>query len=278
MKVNLAKSAGFCAGVSLAVKKALQAAQQNTSVFMLGDIVHNEIVVDKISEVGVLVVDKIDNIPAGATLLIRAHGASPQVFKKARERKLNIIDATCPMVADIHRAIIDLSNQGYPVAVIGDRGHDEVEGIIAQVPKAIVLDGMDDIKKVARNFQKLGVVVQSTQDIDYVASICEELKGNIKDLKFVNTICQPTKKHQEDIKTMPKQNDVMIIIGSEKSANTKRLVDISKKINPRTYRVMTDQDLQAEWFEGAKSVGVTAGASTPDETIEEVVNSLENDF
>jgi len=274
MKVNVATNAGFCAGVKIAVRKALAAAKDRPGkVYMLGDIVHNEIVVNDLASAGVKTVSSITKIPKGATILVRAHGAKPDVYQKARRRGLKIIDATCPMVADIHKAARDLHKRGFQVGIIGDKGHDEVVGIAGQVKNSIVLESAADCKKI-KGVKKIGLVVQSTQASSRIREILAGLVGQVEEIMFLDTVCLPTKKRQSEMKDLPNRNDVMIIIGSPASANTKRLVEISKKINPRTYRVMTSADIKKVWFRQAKSVGVTAGASTPDSVINKVVKNL----
>ncbi len=275
MKVNLAKSAGFCSGVKIAVRKALQAAKKYPGcVYMLGDIVHNEIVVEGLAEAGIKVVAKISEIPPRAVILIRAHGAVPKIYEAAKKRNLKIVDATCCMVADIHKEAIRITKQGLRVAIIGDKKHDEVEGIAGQIDKAIILPNKESVQSFPRGVQKIGVVVQSTQSEGDVKDVLGELFKRVREVYFVNTICNPTKQHQAEMETMPKENDVVIVVGSKTSANTKRLTKISRELNPKTYQVMTAEDLEKKWFRGAKSVGVTAGASTPDSVIKDVVGAL----
>ena len=163
MKINVAKHAGFCAGVSIAVRKALVAAAHPGEVYMLGDIVHNELVVQQLQAAGVRVVASVAAIPRRATILIRAHGAEPRIYAQARRRGLKIIDATCPMVADIHKEARRLARRKYQVAIIGDAGHDEVLGIAGQVKKAVILSAPSEVsRKLPAKVKKMGVVVQST--------------------------------------------------------------------------------------------------------------------
>jgi 4-hydroxy-3-methylbut-2-en-1-yl diphosphate reductase len=274
MKVKLAASAGFCTGVQLAVKKALAAAAKYPGkVYMLGDIVHNEMVVEKIDRAGVKVVQKITAIPKGSVILLRAHGAEPNVYKQARARRLKIIDATCPLVAEIHKAAKEFSRQGRQVVIIGDHGHDEVVAIAGQVKNPVIVATASEVAKLP-SLPKIGVVVQSTQKISRVQEIMAALLKKSESICFVNTICRPTRLRQAEMQILPSQNDVIIVIGSGSSANTKRLVEISRRQNPKTYRVLTAADLQARWFRKAQMVGVTAGASTPPEAIRAVVTKL----
>ena len=275
MEIHIAKSAGFCLGVKRALRIASETAETRLDVEMLGDIVHNEDVVHKMEE---LKIKKIDNLTAGCgkTLLIRAHGTSRRTVEKAKSLGYEIVDATCPMVKEIHRIAVDMEGKGYRIIIIGDKYHDEVLGIVGQIKtEAIVLEGLNDIPvHRLREVEKAAVVVQSTQNIDKVMPILGILKKYVREVSFFNTICAPTRLKQAEMKKMPVANDVMLIIGSKKSANTKRLYEISKSFNPCTYWIRSSRDISLQWFEGLKTVGITAGASTPRATIEEVVTFL----
>lgn len=274
MIVNRADTAGACFGVKRAFDIAMKTAKSEGRVVMLGDIVHNEHVVRKIDESGVQVTKDLDAVPAGSTLILRAHGAVPEIYDAAEARGLKIVDATCPMVFEIHDEVKTLAQDGYTIVVIGDHGHDEVVGIAGQVPGAIVVSNSDEARLMPRK-RKIGVVTQSTQNIDNVRQCVAELCLKSREVRFINTICAPTKNHQDEIRTMPYENDVMVVIGSLTSANTCRLTEIARNINPRSYQVASAAELRPEWFVGARTVGVSAGASTPDWIIDEVVDALE---
>jgi 4-hydroxy-3-methylbut-2-enyl diphosphate reductase len=275
MKIKLAKSAGFCFGVKRALDIAFRAAKSGRKVYMLGDIVHNEDVVREIEKSGI---KKIGRLACGKnrTLLICAHGAPIDIFKKARESGYKIVDATCPMVRHIHRIAQRMERQGCRIIVIGDRNHVEVRGIVGQLKgKTIIIDGLKSLpKKTIKSIKKACVVVQSTQDLENALKIADFLKSHIKELRFFNTICTPTRSKQGEIKKMARQNEAMIIIGSKTSANTKRLYEISKSLNNRSYWVQSRKDIKPGWFAGIKTVGITAGASTPDDATEEVINYI----
>jgi 4-hydroxy-3-methylbut-2-en-1-yl diphosphate reductase len=275
MIVNRADTAGACFGVKRAFDIAMKTAKSEENVVMLGDIVHNEHVVRKIDEAGVKVMEDLEAVPEGSTLILRAHGAVPDIYGAAEARGLKIVDATCPMVFEIHDEVKQLAEQGYSIVVIGDHGHDEVVGIASQVPGTTVVSNPDEARLLPRK-RKIGVVSQSTQNIDNVRQCVAELCLKSREIRFVNTICAPTKNHQDEIRTMPHENDVMVIIGSKTSANTCRLTEISLEINPRTHQVASAAELRPEWFRGARTVGVSAGASTPDWIIDEVVEALES--
>ena len=273
--IILAQSAGQCFGVKRAFKLAMEAARHDQHVVMLGDIVHNEHVVQRIDEAGVRVVEDLDRLEKPGTLLIRAHGAAPEVYRSARERGLEVIDATCPLVHEIHRKAREMAADGYRLIVVGDHGHDEVIGIAGQVEDAIVLARPGEVaERVPERLEKAGVVVQSTQTLENVQRILAELETRVEDLRYADTICGPTKTHQRDIRSLPAEVDVMVIVGSFTSANTCRLTEISREKNPRSYQVEDATGLREEWFENMGKIGVTAGASTPDWVIEEVLERL----
>ncbi|MFH1889179.1 MAG: 4-hydroxy-3-methylbut-2-enyl diphosphate reductase [Candidatus Omnitrophota bacterium] len=275
VKINLAKSAGFCFGVRRAINIALHTAGKMKNACMLGDIVHNEDVVSEIQRTGIKKIKKLGK-GNGKALLLRAHGASRDTVKKAEKLGYKIIDATCPMVKDIHRIAVNMEKSGHKIIVIGDKRHDEVQGIIGQLKgKAIATDSINDIPlKSIKRIRKAAVVVQSTQNIDKVLEIVRLLRKQIPRLKFFNTICRPTRLKQEEIKTMPAENDIMLIIGSKKSANTRRLYEISKSLNKRSYWVSCQKEIKTKWLKGADKIGVTAGASTPESTINGIIRYL----
>lgn len=274
-KINVAKNSGFCFGVRMAVDKALEEAEKSDNVIMLGDIVHNEHVVQKIDDSGVRVVDELPSENTG-TLMLRAHGTVPEVYKEANEKGYKIIDATCPLVLEIHDNARGLDKDGYKVVIIGDHGHDEVKGIAGQVKNPIIISNPEEVdEKIPSRVRKIGVVVQSTQNIENAQEIVKKLMTLGREMKYYDTICKPTKLYQAEIRTMPLENDVMIIVGSFTSANTKRLTEISCSINPKSYQVENGSDIDKAWFDDAETVGVTAGASTPDWIIDEVVKAIE---
>ena len=186
---------------------------------------------------------------------------------------MNIVDATCPLVIEIHEEIKKLEKEGRRTIIIGDHGHDEVVGIAAQVKKPIIISSKKEALELGK-MKKAGVVTQSTQMIENVQEIINVLMKKVYDLRFVNTICYPTRRNHEQIKDLAKRCDIMVVIGSFTSANSKRLTQIAQEINHKSYQVTNADELKEEWFKGIETIGVSAGASTPDETIEEVVNQL----
>ena len=273
MKILLAKDAGYCFGVRDAVNLAYDTAKKHGDVYMLGDIVHNESVVADLNKAGAKVVKNIDEVPDGKPILFRAHGTSVETWKNAQSKDMNIIDATCPLVEEIHDEVKKLSKEGRKIIVIGDHGHDEVVGIASQVSDAIIVSNIEEAMEL-RKMKKAGVVSQSTQTIENVQKIISIIMTKVYDLNFVNTICFPTKRNQNQIKDLAKQCDVMIVIGSFTSANSKRLALLAEEINDRSYQVTNADEIKIEWFIEAKTVGLSAGASTPDNIIDDVLNKI----
>ena len=273
MKIYVAKDAGYCFGVRDAVNLAYDSAKTHGEVYMLGTIVHNERVIEDLSNAGAKVVDSIDDVPKDKPLLFRAHGTSPELWDKASEKNLNLIDATCPLVTEIHHEIKKLDQEGRKTIIIGDHGHDEVMGIAAQVKNPIIISNIEEAQKIGR-LRKAGVVSQSTQMIENVQEIINVLMEKVYDLRFVNTICYPTRKNHTQVKELANISDMMIIIGSFTSANSKRLTELSKIRNKNSYQVVDENDIKKEWFKDVETIGVSAGASTPDNIIEKVIEKI----
>ncbi len=274
MRIVIAKDAGYCFGVRDAVNLAYKTSQEHQEVYMLGDIVHNEQVVNDLNKAGAKVVSSLDDIPDNSTVLFRAHGTKNDIWDDAKRRPLDIKDATCPLVHQIHKDVKNLYSEGRKIIVVGDHGHDEVVAIADQVPDTIVISSPEEALKL-KKYKKAGVVSQSTQAIETVQEIINILMTKVFDLRFVNTICYPTKRNQEQIKELAAIVDLMIIVGSFTSANSKRLTMLSSGINKNTYQVSDSSELNKSWFKNCKSVGISAGASTPDYLINNIKDSID---
>ena len=270
MKILVAKDAGYCFGVRDAVNLAKKSGSDFQEVYMLGDIVHNETVVDDLNKRGSKVVESLNDIPEDKPVLFRAHGTDPETWKKAQKKKLNIIDATCPLVTEIHEEIKELESENRKTIIIGDHNHDEVVGIASQVKDPIIISCVDEAKEL-RKMKRAGVVSQSTQMIENVQKILNVLSEKVYDLRFVNTICFPTRRNHDQIKKLSNICDLMIVIGSFTSANSKRLTQLSLERNKNSFQVTCADDINESWFDGIESVGISAGASTPDNLIEDVI-------
>ena len=275
MKITITKDAGYCFGVRDAVNMAYDTANEYDEVYMLGDIVHNETVVRDLAKAGTKVVTSLNNVPKDNPVLFRAHGTDPKVWNEATEKNLNIIDATCPLVIEIHEEIKKLEAEGRKTIIIGDHGHDEVVAIAAQVSDPIIISNQGEARTL-RKMKKAGVVSQSTQMIKNVQEIINILMEKVFDLRFINTICFPTRRNHEQIKELATMCDMMIVIGSFTSANSKRLTQLALERNSRSYQVTSVNDLDQSWFKDSDVVGISAGASTPDKNIKEIVEKIKN--
>ena len=276
MKVNISQHAGFCFGVDRAVKMCAQIDPKTPQpIFMLGNLVHNESVVEKLKKQGIKVIKSLDEADSG-TVIITAHGIYPEIYQEAKKKSLNIMDTTCPKVTVVHNLAKKLQTEGRQIVIIGDEDHIEVRGINGAVGwKATVIKSVEEITELDLLVEtKIGVVSQTTQDEEYFTKIVTALKKKFADVKVFNTICESTRKHQREAKELARHNKVMLVIGSKTSGNTTRLYHICRKLNKKTYWIDTAADLSNSWFKGVESVGITAGASTPHELIEEVAKDI----
>ena len=273
MKILLAKDAGYCFGVRDAVNLAYDTADKDGDVYMLGHIVHNENVVKDLDNAGAKVVDSLENIPKDKPVLFRAHGTSVETWDNANKKNMNIIDATCPLVLEIHDEVKKLEAEGRKIIIVGDHGHDEVKGIASQVKDPIIVSSSKEASAL-RKYKRAGVVSQSTQTIENVQEIINIIMTKVFDLRFVNTICFPTKRNQTQIKELAKQCDLMVVIGSFTSANSKRLTALAKERNDKSYQVTNADEINPNWFKEVEIVGVSAGASTPDKIINDVLEKI----
>ncbi len=275
IKIFLAKSAGFCFGVKRAIAMTKDSSKKHSNIEMLGDIVHNNEVISEIKQLGIKKVNKLEK-GKDKHLIIRAHGIPSEIIQQAKQKGYKIIDATCPMVKEIHKIASRFEREERKIIIIGDRKHAEVQGIIGNIKtKPIIIKELTKslltrIKKI----NKAGAVVQSTQDLKKVEKIFSILQKEIKDIKLANTICQTTREKQNEIRKIPLLYNLMLIIGSKKSANTKRLYQISKSLNKKSYWIQSEKDIKKEWFKNTESIGITAGASTPEITIRKVITKI----
>ena len=275
MNIIIAKSAGYCFGVRDAVNMAYETAEKYGNVYMLGDIVHNERVVADLAKAGAKVIKDLSEVPKGSPVLFRAHGTKTDIWEEAKRKNLKVIDATCPLVHEIHHEVKKLESENRQVIIIGDHGHDEVVAIADQVTKRkpIIISNPEEAMKL-RRYKRAGIVSQSTQMIENLQEIFDVLIQKVYDLRFVNTICFPTKRNHERIKELSVKCDLMIVIGSFTSANSKRLTELAVERNNNSYQVTGKDDLKKEWFYNVENIGISAGASTPDYLIEEVKEQI----
>jgi 4-hydroxy-3-methylbut-2-enyl diphosphate reductase len=275
MRVEVARYAGVCYGVERALRLAEQAAESGKAVHTLGPLIHNPQAVDALQAKGVSVAACLDEVDSG-TLVIRSHGVDPAIIASAQDKGLDVVDATCPHVSKAHDAAGELRDDGYAVVIVGEADHPEVEGIMAHAGgEAVVVEDVDELPDRLPS-RRVGVVVQTTQSESLLQAVVAALVPRVTELRVYNTICSATVKRQRSAAELAESVDVVVVVGGHNSGNTTRLVEICREINPRTYHVETPGQLDRVWFEGANSVGVAAGASTPDQQMRGVVDAIES--
>jgi len=275
-EILVARYAGYCYGVERALRiteEALEAAEGPVS--SLGPIIHNPSVVGQLEERGVRVVDDACEAAEG-TLIVRTHGVPPEVIEGARARDLTLVDATCPFVAVAQRKAAGLREAGYAVVILGERDHPEVAGLEGFAGQgAVVVEDAAGLPLEQLRGKRVGVVVQTTQTRANLASVTAALAPIARELLVSNTICDATQKRQSAAGELAAEVDVVVVVGGRNSANTARLAQLCRAIESRTYHIESAAELEAAWFVGAHRIGVTAGASTPDEEIAATVAALQ---
>jgi 4-hydroxy-3-methylbut-2-enyl diphosphate reductase len=277
MKVILAENAGFCFGVKRAMKLAFEAAGNSESpIYSLGPLIHNPQQVELLSQKGVHEVSSLESLKPGDVLIIRSHGTTPLILDEAKAKGLKIVDATCPFVVNAQKLAQSLNSEGYQVIIAGEGEHPEVIGIMGFTGnKAWVIDKANAVKGLPYK-KRIGVVAQTTQSFDNFREVVSALLEKCDELKAFNTICHATTQRQEGAIELARNVDVMIVVGGHNSANTSRLASLCKSSGVPTYHIETADELDKSWFKGMKTVGVTAGASTPEWIIDEVISKLES--
>ena len=250
-------------------------ASPETTFYMLGEIVHNEYVIRDLKDRGLIFISDIREIEKPGTVIIQSHGAPKKVFSELKKKGIPYIDATCPMVKVIHRRIIELEKEGYIPLIIGRQGHDEVRGIQGQVSKSLVVGSEEEVTAaLVKNVKKIGVVVQSTFILEEAQKIVSCLEEKVREVKFINTICQPTSLRQQEIQEQSQIHDVVLIIGSKTSANTRHLTSLARNGKSRVYLVDRPERIADLDIPQDGSVFIASGASTPQYLIEEVIVCL----
>lgn len=277
MEVRIAENAGFCFGVKRAMNMAWDELENKNGnkVYSLGPLIHNKQAVDKYKEKGLLEMDSLDKVPNDSKLIIRSHGVAEDVYVKSESKNMDIVDTTCPFVKKIHEIVKEFSNNGYKIIIVGNATHPEIVGINGWCNnEAFVVNSEEDVDNIPfNNNDKYCVVSQTTANLEHFDKIVEKINSKIDNLTVKNTICFATKERQLSATDLAKEVDCMVVIGGKHSSNTQKLVNICKNIVP-TFSIETKEELQKDMFEGFKVAGVTAGASTPDWIIDEVIEYL----
>jgi 4-hydroxy-3-methylbut-2-en-1-yl diphosphate reductase len=280
-RVLLAAPRGYCAGVDravIAVEKALD--HYGAPVYVRKEIVHNKHVVTGLEKRGAIFVDEVDEVPEGSTLVFSAHGVSPAVVKASEARGLNTIDATCPLVTKVHREVQRFAAEEYDILLIGHEGHEEVEGTAGEAPDHVQLvdgkEGIDNAK--VKDPKKVIWLSQTTLSVDETMETVLKLREKFPTLQNPpsDDICYATQNRQVAIKKVGSESDLVLVIGSANSSNTVRLVEVALEAGAKAaYRIDYASEIKEEWFEGVETVGVSSGASAPEELVDEVLEYLE---
>jgi 4-hydroxy-3-methylbut-2-enyl diphosphate reductase len=279
-RVLLASPRGYCAGVDravIAVEKALD--HYGAPIYVRKQIVHNKHVVASLEMRGAIFVNEVDEVPVGARLVFSAHGVSPAVVAAAAERKLQTIDATCPLVTKVHREVQRFAAEGYDILLVGHNGHEEVEGTAGEAPDRVqIIDGPEDAKNAkVRDPNKVVWLSQTTLSVDETMETVNNLRTYLPTLQSPpsDDICYATQNRQVAIKKVGANSDLVIVVGSANSSNTVRLVEVALQAGAKAaHRVDYASEIQEAWFEGVETVGVSSGASVPEELVEEVLDHL----
>ncbi len=273
--IEIAEKSGVCFGVERALRLAESALKDSPQpVYTLGALIHNPIVVAELEEQGICLANQIEDADCG-TLVIRAHGVPPQTIIEAEQKDLTVIDATCPFVKRAHDAVDELVQGGYQVVILGEPGHPEVEGIKGHAaPDAFVISSPDELTSVNLR-ARVGLVVQTTQTEERLQQVVSLMLPHVHELRVYNTICAATRERQEAAAELAADCDVMIVIGGKNSGNTRRLTEICSGLCLNTHHIQSSDELEPSWFENAKHIGITAGASTPQSHIQRVVQAIE---
>jgi (E)-4-hydroxy-3-methyl-but-2-enyl pyrophosphate reductase len=278
MKVKLADKRGFCFGVEDAIEIAEKAVEEHGAgrIVALGPVIHNPSVVERLEQKGLSQSADLETIPEGTNILIRSHGATPETIARARERRLNIVDATCVLVKKAQDVVRKLHEEGYHVVMIGDRDHPEVRGVIGYAPDVVVIDRKEDVADALPYKERIGIVAQTTHSPEHVAEIVAEIvKRPFKEIKLHNTLCLEVTQRQEAAMALCDEVDVMFVLGGLHSANTQELARLCRGKGTRTHHLEKWADFDPAMVQNAATAGVTAGASTPEWTIQEFVRGLE---
>jgi 4-hydroxy-3-methylbut-2-enyl diphosphate reductase len=277
-EIKRAELMGFCSGVRRAIKIIENAAAENGSVASLGAVVHNQDVVDSLGKKGVYLVKEMGDI-TGKFVAVTSHGVGPDTIEELKKRDKQVVDTTCPNVQNAQHIARELADSGFQVVIFGEAEHPEVKGLMNWAgDKALVTMDSNDIQTVDRPRQ-IGIISQTTQSRNQYESFVRKVFSlalpEIKELRVYNTLCRETIKRQDAALQLAKVSDVVIVVGGLNSANTRRLADICSEIT-ETHLIERANEINPDWVKNKKTVGITAGASTPDETIQEVINRLES--
>ena len=279
-EILMAQPRGFCAGVDRAINIVNEALTRfGAPIYVRHEIVHNAYVVNELRDKGAVFVDGLHEVPKGGIVVFSAHGVSQEVRKDAHERGLQVYDATCPLVTKVHLEVVKMCKEGFTVLMIGHAGHPEVEGTMGQVKEGVFLiEKVEDIESLLFSVdEKIAFVTQTTLSVDETKEIVDALTKKFPNIvkPRKQDICYATQNRQDAVKFMAPQVEVVIVVGSAASSNSNRLRELSEKLGVPSYMVDAPDQLKAEWFEGKKRVGLTAGASAPESLAQSIVKRIQ---
>jgi 4-hydroxy-3-methylbut-2-enyl diphosphate reductase len=283
MKIILANPRGFCAGVNMAIECLERALDFfGPPLYVYHEIVHNKFVVERFRHRGTVFVESLDEVPPGSPLLYSAHGVSPQIRQQARERKLVAIDATCPLVIKVHLEAVKYAREGYTIVLIGHEGHDEVIGTMGEAPEQMILvETAQDVEQLTvADPNKVAYLTQTTLSVDdanvVIAALREKFPRIANPPK--DDICYATQNRQEAVRELAAQTDLVLVLGSQNSSNSRRLAEISNGLGIASHLIDGVSEIQHDWFRDVQTVLITAGASAPEEVVQECIEYLERNF
>ena len=279
MKILLANPRGFCAGVEMAIDTVQEALDiVGPPLYVYHEIVHNRHVVERFVRQGVIFVDDVDEVPPNATIVFSAHGVSPEVRRRARQRNCTMIDATCPLVTKVHMEAIRYARQGYQILLVGHAGHDEIVGTVGEAPEAItIVESPEDVDRLPFTQEdRLAYLTQTTLSMDDAMAIISAIRKRYPQVKDPPSedICYATTNRQHAVRMMAPKADLVLVVGSRNSSNSVRLTEISESSGTPAHLVDDVSEIRHEWFEGVDTVLVTAGASAPEHLVQEIIQEL----
>ena len=280
MKCILAKPRGFCAGVERAILMVEKTIEKfGEPVYVRHEIVHNRFVVESLKQKGAVFVEHLSDVPAGAVIIFSAHGVSKDIYESAKKMNLKVIDATCPIVKSVHRSAIKYANQGCSIVLIGHAGHAEIDGTLGQLPKGKMhlVSSVEDVKKLPPLEKDIAYLTQTTLSTEETADIIAALKEKYPNIQGSKTgnICYATSNRQSAVRSICKDIDLLLIVGSKNSSNSNRLRELGEEQGVKSVLIDSVDDLTREMFLGVSSVGISSGASAPEHLVLEIIKKLE---
>jgi len=275
LKIILTKKMGFCFGVKKSVSLAKNALKERKdNLYMLGSIINNPQIIEYFTKRGVKIANNLDEVPEESTIITRAHGISPIMLKKAYQKKISVVNTTCPYVRKVQKIARYLYEKDYFIVIYGDKKHPEVLSLLDTIQNnALVINSITEAERITTK-KKIGFVSQTTKNVYDFYKLASALLNRTEELRIFNTICKSTTERQKSVLELANEVDMMLVIGGKESANTTRLAEISKNQGVKTYHIETKNQLQYKWFHSKDKVGITSGASTPDWITNEVIDKL----